>query len=140
MQKNDGNKVHGELIAVKKASLLLLDSVSGIDATVNVNEIEIVHILKGPKTGLGAISGFLVGGVVGVTAVGKSSGCGQCPNSARRNIIGGALVGGIGALIGALIGSSAGSNEIVILKGLPQEELKVELEKIRSKARIKDFQ
>ena len=139
VQKNDGSQIRGELIAVKKSSLLLLDSESGIDVSVNTTEIEIVHVLKGPKTGLGAISGFLVGGVIGATAVGKDKNCGQCPNSARRNIIGGALVGGIGALIGALIGSSAGNNEIIILKNLPQEALESELERIRSKARIRDF-
>ena len=36
-------------------------------------------------------------------------------------------MGGIGALIGALIGSSAGGNDIIILEGLPQEELDIEL-------------
>jgi hypothetical protein len=140
VQKKDGNQIHGELIAVKKTSLLLLESASGIDVSVQANEIGIVHILKGPKTGLGAISGFLVGGVVGVAATGKGNDCGQCPNSASRNIIGGALVGGIGALIGALIGSTSGSNEIIILQGLSQEELIAELEKMRSKARVKNFQ
>jgi hypothetical protein len=138
VQKMDGYQIHGELIAVKKTSFVLLDAESRIDVTVNVKDIELVHVLKGPKTGIGAVSGFLVGGVVGVTATGKNKDCGQCPNSARRNIIGGALVGGIGALIGALIGSSAGGNEIIILKGLPQEELNLALEKMRSKARIKN--
>jgi len=138
VQKNDGHQIHGELIAVKKTSLLLLDAESRIDVSVNMKEIELIHVLKGPKTGLGAISGFLVGGAVGVTATGNSKDCGQCPNSARRNIVGGALVGGIGALIGALIGSSAGGNEIIILQGLPQEELNLVLEKMRSKARIKN--
>jgi hypothetical protein len=138
VQKIDGHQIHGELIAVKKTSLVLLDAKSSFDVTVNVNDIKLVHVIKGPKTGIGAISGFLVGGVVGVTATGKGKDCGQCPNAARRNIIGGALVGGIGALIGALIGSSAGGNDIIILEGLPQEELDSELEKMRSKARIKN--
>lgn len=140
VQKLDGNQIQGELIAVKKTSLLLLDSVSRFDVSVNLKEIGIVHVIKGPKTGLGAISGFLVGGVVGVAATGKSKDCGQCPNSARRNIIGGTLVGGIGALIGALIGSTSGGNEIIIFQGLPQDELDVKLEKMRSKARIRNFQ
>ena len=139
VQKNDGHQIHGELIAVKKASLLLLDAESRIDVSVNVKEIELVHVLKGPKTGLGAISGLLVGGVVGVAATGKGSDCGKCPSSTSRKITGGALVGGLGALIGALIGSSAGGNEIIIFKGLPQEQLKIELEKMRSKARIKNL-
>lgn len=140
VQRNDGDQVHGELIAVKKASLLLLESESGRDVSVNLNEIEIIHILKGPKTGLGAISGFLVGGAVGVAATGKSKDCGQCPDSSGRSILGGALLGGVGALIGALIGSaSRGSNEIIVLKGLPQEQLEARIEEIRSKARIKDI-
>ncbi len=139
VQKSDGQQIHGELIAVKEASLLLLDAESRIDVSVNVKEIELVHVLKGPKTGLGAISGLLVGGVVGVAATGKGSDCGKCPSSTSRKITGGALVGGLGALIGALIGASAGGNEIIIFKGLPQEQLKIELEKMRSKARIKNL-
>ena len=140
VQKNDGGQIHGELIAVKKTSLLLLDTESGRDVSVDVNAIEIVHILKGPKTGLGAISGFLVGGAVGVAATGKNKDCGQCPDSSGRSILGGALLGGVGALIGALIGSaSRGSNEIIVLKGLPQEEMDARLEEIRSKARMKDI-
>ena len=139
VQKTDGFQIQGELIAVKKSSLLLLESESRYDVSVDVKEIRLVHILKGPKTGLGAISGFLVGGVVGVAAAGKNKDCGGCPNSASRNIVGGALVGGLGALIGALVGSTAGGNEIIILHGLPQQELDEELNKMRSKARIKNF-
>ena len=140
VQKSDGNQIHGELIAVKKTSLLLLERDSGADVSVDVKEVEIVHVLKGPKTGLGAISGLLVGGVVGVAATGKSKDCGQCPSSSTRNIIGGALVGGVGALIGALIGASSGrGNEIIILKGLPQEEIDRKMEEMRTKARIKNL-
>ncbi len=140
VQKNDGHQVQGELIAVKKTSLLLLESESGFDVSINVTEAEIVHILKGPKTGLGAISGLLVGGLVGAAAAGKSSDCGQCPSSSSRSLVGGALVGGVGAILGALIGSATGgSNEIIILKGLPPEELNARLEKLRSKARMKNI-
>jgi len=140
VQKNDSTQLHGELIAVKKKSLLLLDSESGIDVSAPIEEIEIIHILKGPKTGLGAISGFLIGGAVGAAAVSKSRDCNQCPSSAQRNLIGGALVGSLGALVGALIGSSAGGNELIIIQGLPQEELNEVLEGLRSKARIRNFQ
>ncbi len=140
VQKNNGRQIQGELIAVRKKSLILLDSESGIDASVDVGEIEIVHVLKGPKTGLGAISGFLVGGAIGSVAASKTSNCGECPHSFGRNILGGVLVGGLGALVGALIGSTAGNNEIIIIQGLSQEELNVELERLRSKSRIRDFQ
>jgi hypothetical protein len=140
VQKNNGHQIQGELIAVRKKSLILLNSESGVDTSIDVSEIEIIHILKGPKTGLGAISGFLVGGAVGTVAAGKSSNCGECPNSISRNILGGVLLGGFGALIGALIGSTAGNNEIIIFQGLSQEELDMELGKLRSKARIRDYQ
>ncbi len=144
VQKSGGHQIQGELIAVRKESLILLDSESGIDVSVKTEEVEIIHILRAPKTGLGAISGFLVGGAVGTVAAGKSSNCGECPNSSAnsvsRNILGGVLLGGVGALIGALIGSTAGNNKIIILQGLSREELNIELEKLRSKARIRDFQ
>lgn len=140
VQIHDGTQIHGELITVKKESVLLLDSESGVDVSARIEDIEIVHILKGPKTGLGAISGFLIGGVVGAAAIGKNKDCNQCPSSVQRPIIGGALVGGLGALLGALIGSTAGGNEIYIVQGLQKEELEDVLEKLRSKARIRDFQ
>ena len=76
---------------------------------------------------------------MGVAAAGKSKDCGQCPSSASRNIVGGALLGGVGALIGALIGSAAGGNEIIIFQGLPPEGLEAEMEKMRSRARIKNI-
>jgi len=140
VQKNDGTQLHGELIAVKKNSLLLLDSEFGMDVSAPIEDIEIIHILKGPKTGLGAISGFLIGGVVGAAAVNKSKDCNQCPSSAQRHVIGGALVGGLGALVGALIGSSAGENEIILIQGLPQDKLNEVLDGLRSKARIRNAQ
>jgi hypothetical protein len=139
VQKKDGTQLQGELIAVKQDSILLLDSETGVDISARIDDTEIIHILKGPKTGLGAFSGLLVGGIVGAAAMRKDKGCDQCPGSGQRPLIGGALVGGLGALIGALIGSTTGGNEIYIIQGLPQEELDAVLEKLRSKARIRNF-
>ena len=60
IQKTDGQKIKGELIAVKKDSLLLLGQESGADVSVDIRNIEMVKIKKS-KTLLGASLGFLAG-------------------------------------------------------------------------------
>ena len=40
IQKTDGTQVRGELIAVKKSSLLLLDRYSGSDVSIDITDIQ----------------------------------------------------------------------------------------------------
>ncbi|MFQ6038398.1 MAG: hypothetical protein ACE5LV_07260 [Candidatus Aminicenantales bacterium] len=139
VQRLDGRQVSGELIAVKKDALLVVDSESGADVTVCGTEIQLIHILEVPKTGLGALSGLLVGSAVGVAATSTGNDCNRCPNDKNRALIGGVLIGGIGALIGAIIGSTTGKNEILLVQNLSEEERARLWERLRPKARMPNF-
>ena len=56
--------IRGELIAVKQNSLLLLDSESGVDVTIDIKEIKAVAIEKKSKALLGALLGIPIGFLV----------------------------------------------------------------------------
>src|SRR4030042_5400457 len=63
--KTDGQQITGELIAVKPSSLLLLDSQTGVDMSVEMGEIAVIKIMKKSKAITGALGGFLIGGGAG---------------------------------------------------------------------------
>jgi len=65
--KQDGTQVSGELIAVKKESLLLLvgGPVAETDHAVALAEINEVKIIKKSRAGIGICCGLLIGGCMG---------------------------------------------------------------------------
>ena len=46
IQKKDGQQVNGELIAVKKNSLLLLDAETSSDITIQITDVKAITIRK----------------------------------------------------------------------------------------------
>src|SRR4030042_2154795 len=66
--KLDSTQVKGELIAVKPASLLLLDDHSGFDISVSIGDINKIKIIKGSRLIMGAAIGALAGIGAGVLA------------------------------------------------------------------------
>jgi len=148
IQKNDGKQVRGELIVVKKTSLLLKESDSGADASVDIGDTKVIKIVKKSAAGWGALSGLLVGGGLGY-GLGRKASSAQYDNwfpaissiSATLAItlsIG--LYGLVGAGIGALIGSEIKGKEVIQIEGKSDHEIREALEKLRSKARIKNYQ
>lgn len=67
--KKDGWQMEGELITVKPNSLLLLDA-GGKDLSVDIADIKVIRTVKKSKVGKGALTGSLIGGGLGVLAVG----------------------------------------------------------------------
>ena len=67
VQKTDGAKVRGELIAVKENSLLLKERDTGADVSVDIGDVEVIRIVKKQKILKGAGWGVLSGGVVGAS-------------------------------------------------------------------------
>jgi hypothetical protein len=147
IQKTNGSIISGELIAVKKDSLLLVDSETSFDVSVNINQIQVIQVLRKSQSKLGALSGLLVGGAIGAATFGRS-GSGNnddcdCPNansSSQRNIVGGVLTAGLGAVVGAIIGTAVGQDKIIVLEGLSPEQKELALEKLRKKARIPEYE
>lgn len=130
--------IRGELIAVKKSSLLLLDS-EGADVSVDIKDIMVVKIVRKSKAALGLLLGGTMGALIGRATYTepKNTGwftidLGPGPYTAAGGILGG--------LIGLVIGATAGSDETIQIEGKSDSEIKEVLEKLRSKARVPDYQ
>ncbi|HDZ25597.1 hypothetical protein LCGC14_1015800 [marine sediment metagenome] len=132
--KKDGQQIEGELITVKPNSLLLLDT-EGKDVSVGIADIKVIRVVKKSK---GARTGFLIGGglalIVGVGEIGAEV------HGFIPSFIDGLIFFALpGALIGALIGSAAGTDKTIQLEGMTDSEIQEAMDKLRKKARIRDY-
>ena len=135
--KLDWQQVEGELIAVRRDSLLIKGSESGTDVSVDIKDIRAITIKKKSKALLGAGIGLLVGAGLGwaiATAFEGSIG-----EEAVGNVIGVALVP-IGLIGGALISTQAGKDKTIQIEGKSDSEIKKILDDLRKKARVLNFQ
>jgi len=132
--------IRGELIAVKKNSLLLLGS-EGADVTVDVSDIKSIKIMPELKASTGSILGLFVGGLFGY-AIGYSSNQGGGFFSPSFHGLAGAGIGSaLGLLCGALIGSEVSrSSKTIQFEGKSDSEIQEILEELRKKARIQNIQ
>jgi len=136
--KKDGEQIEGELIVVKKNSLLLF---VGKDVSIDIEDIKIIRIVKKSKVlkgmgiglligaGGGAILGYAQGddyGTMAMTAEGKALAFGMA-------------FGFLGLLTGLGFGAAAGTDKTIQLEGMTDSEIKEALEKLRKKARIPDY-
>ncbi len=155
VQKIDGQYAIGELIAVKENSLLLLDSESGADVSVDIREIKLIEIVKKSKSlawgGIGLISGAVIGSLIGYVEGDDPPGYGTWWGhrvwmdlsimTAKDKALGyGFYIGLSGAILGGIIGALEGSDKIVQIEGKSETEIRKALYKLRKKARIRNFQ
>jgi len=133
IQKKDGQQVRGELIAVKQNSLLLLDT-DGIDVSVIIEDIKVITVLKKFTSSKGALYGFLIGGVIGA-ALGYTADPDTPPGRGTTAAIFGLSAG----LLGTLIGVAAGVNDKIQIEDKSDSEIQEILEKLRKKARVKNY-
>jgi len=137
--KKNGFQERGELIVVKKDSLLLLFA-GRIYVSVSIENIKAITIVKKSKSGTGTLIGVLVGG--GGTALYHEIFDGDYEDPSHKHIytvIYGLIGGAIGALLGASFGASAGKDKIIQLEGMTDSEIQETLDKLRKKARIRDY-
>jgi len=145
VQTQNGQGVGGELIAVKQNSLLLLDSRSGADVSVDIADIVLVQIVKKSKAGQGALFGFLAGAGLGaiVVAAGKAK-QEEDPwqNFWESTFDVGAFVFLVltGTIVGLTIGAICGKDQTIKFEGKSPEEFKSILAKLKKRARIPNFQ
>jgi len=136
--KLDGQQIKGELITVKEDSLLLLDSESGADISVDIDDIKVIKIMKKSEVWKGVRIGGFIGVVAGALLFIASEKwkVGTLPVAVFTSpaILGGA----IGASIGGTFGVAAAGKTIQI-EGKPDSEIQEALEKLRKKARIRDY-
>ncbi|UCE22088.1 MAG: hypothetical protein JSV46_07715 [Candidatus Aminicenantes bacterium] len=156
--KIDGQKMRGELIAVKKNALLLLDSKTKIDLSINVREIKFIKVGKKSKViqgmGVGAVVGSLIGMIVGATKKIEEDG-GETPvvlyillplllmvpsGEKTENMVNGLLIGaGVGLLAGTFFGVLAEKNRHRQIEGMIDLEIQKALDKLRKKARVPNY-
>jgi uncharacterized membrane protein YeaQ/YmgE (transglycosylase-associated protein family) len=128
-----GPDIKGELIAVKQNSLLLKDSRTGADVSVDIADIKMIKIVKKSK--------FLLGSLIGGVGAGLAT---QLAMSEEYRMDEGTLAtlvyGFIGALLGGMIGAYMGTDKTIQIAGKSDSEIKEVLEGLRKKARVPDFQ
>jgi hypothetical protein len=132
--KKDGQQIEGELITVKPNSLLLLDT-EGKDVSVGIADIKVIRVVKKSK---GARTGFLIGGglalIVGLGQIGAEV------HGFIPSFIDGLIFFALpGALIGVIIGAVAGKDKTIQLEGMTDSEIQEAMDKLRKKARIRDY-
>ena len=136
--KKDGQQIEGELITVKPNSLLLLDSKSGADVSVDIDDIKVIKIMKVSEIW----KGFQIGGFIGAVAgallfiASEKDKVGSLPIAMFTSP---AIQGGaIGASIGGMVGVAVADKKIQI-EGMTDLEIQEALDKLRKKARIRDY-
>jgi len=155
VQQINGQQAIGELITVKENSLLLLDSESGADVSVDIREIKLIEIVKESKVwkgiGYGLLSGVVSGALIGylqgddppggpLMAFGLSSPMPGMFTAYEKAFILGTMCGITGGVLGGIGGAIAGKDKIIQFEEKSETEIKEILQKLRKKARIRNFQ
>jgi hypothetical protein len=147
VQKKDGHQDNGELIAVKPSSLLLLDSASEADISIEVSDISAIKVVKKSRAwiglGLGALIGAGIGALLGVANVvdpGRIGGKRVLWRSrGQKAVVIGAFFAVPSGLLGLGIGAAAGTDKKIQFEGKSDLEIQSALGELRQKARIPDF-
>ncbi len=125
----------------------MLDRKSGADVSVDIGDVRVIRIVKKSKVLEGAGLGLLICGGIGALggfAMGDTTHRGWYGSTYKstrsEEALGfGIMFGFIGLSIGALLGSSAGKDEAIPIEGKPPAFIEFNLEKLRKKARIRDY-
>ncbi len=134
--KKKGQQVEGELITVKRTSLLLLNS-DGKDESIDIEDIRVITIVKKSKVGKGALTGILVAGSMGVIAGLLTLGD---DHSFFADVVDSLILIGIPlALIGAIIAGIASTDKTIQLIGMTDLEKREVLNTLRKKARVRNY-
>lgn len=133
--KTDGQQIKGELIAVKPSSLLLLESQTTADVSVETEEIASIKIIKKSKMLLGAVVGFIAGSIVGRLVV-----SGQADDVGMDVVAVRLVADGAGLAIGAAIGAGVGKDKTIQIEGQSESATKEILANLRRQARVPNAQ
>jgi len=140
--KKNAQVVRGELIAVKDHAVLVLDSVTKGDSTVQVSDMASlsVKIAKKSNPWEAGILGFVVGGAVGALVgrkLGESEG--SLIDVETESTIGGAAIGGLVVGSGAYLIAKKKKTEVYNFEGKSPEEIEIILVRLRTYSRVPDF-
>ncbi len=137
--KKNGYQTEGELIAVKPNSLLLL-SITGRDMSVDITDIKVIRVVKKSKAYLGAGLGLIIlggGTALFVETFGRNS---WEPPDLHKFAVGFGAIGAIvGLVIGGITGELLGTDKTIQIEGMSDLKIQEALDKLRKKARIRDY-
>ncbi len=136
--KKDGQQIEGELITVKPNSLLLLDT-EGKDVSVGIADIKVIRIVKKSKVLLGAGLGIVVGGGGGVLTSLIFGWSVYEGGEGMAAVLSGGVGAAAGLLIGGVTGTLLGTDKTIQIEGMTDLEIEEALDKLRKKARIRDY-
>ncbi len=139
--KKDGQRIKGELITVKPNSLLLLDT-EGKDVSVDIADIRVIRVVKRSKLLLGAGLGLLIGAGLGALvglSTDKDPLFGERVDPNLVPIYWAAFFAGPGLLIGGFFGAAAGTDKKIQIVWMPDSKIQEKMDKLRKKARIRDY-
>ena len=134
----DWQKIKGELIIVKLNSLLLLDT-KGKDVSVDIADIKVIRVMKKSKVWQGAGIGFLIGASGGALFGALTEGGFDDDGRFRWILFWGIFFAAPSALLGGIIGAFAGTDKTIQIEGMSDSEIEEALDKLRKKARIRDY-
>ena len=143
--KKDGTLVSGELIAVKKNSLLILSSgpEAGTDLTLAFDEIQKVRIVRKSHVWDGLGYGLLIGGgggaIAGFASGDDRSGFFMLTASDKAMILS-AFFGSIGMIIGGIGGGLAGRDLSYSVGGKSDNWFQLRKGELAELARVKKIQ
>ncbi len=146
IKKKDGHYERGELIAVRQRSLLLLDSYSGTEVAVDIDDIRLIKIERKPLAQEGAYIGLFIGAATGVVIGAREAEKEKNEDflfswfSKFAFVAYGLALGLAGLIIGGISGKIVSADSIIQVEGKPDLEIKKILEKLSKKARIKNAQ
>lgn len=130
----DGQRVKGELLAVKPDSLLILKKASGEGATVDIADISTVRIVRKSRTLLGGVVGLLAGGGAGALW-GLSAHGADRETPGFNALLGIIVIGAPATVLGLVIGTAVGLDPVMVFEGRPAEEVQRSLSKLGRMAR-----
>jgi len=136
--KKNGQQIGGELITIKKDSLLLF---TGVDVSVDISEIKVIKIVKTSKVlqglGFGLLIGAGGGGLLGL-AFGSRDFMGGS-TALEDAAVTGIFLGSIGLLVGGTLGFASGIDKTILVEGMTDSDIQKTLDKLRKKARIRNY-
>ncbi|MCJ7488498.1 MAG: hypothetical protein MUQ25_20345 [Candidatus Aminicenantes bacterium] len=128
----DGSQVIGELIAVKRDSLLLLSY--GRDESIDLADVKTVRIVRRSRSGQGAMLGFVGGVLTGAILGGTSGGIDEFTAS-EAGLIFGFVFGIVGGLGGLGVGTLMSIDTTIDIAGEPEALVQSRLEKLKAFSR-----
>ncbi len=128
----DGSQVSGELIAVKRDSLLLLSY--GRDESIDLADVKTVRIVRKSRSGQGAMLGFVGGVLTGAILGGTSGGIDEFTAS-EAGLIFGFVFGIVGGLGGLSLGTIMGVDTTIAVAGEPAEVVADQWDRLRAYSR-----